>query len=761
MDSIGFKSIPFDKSLCKEPVEAGSGKISVLLVEPNKYPKMIEIDDTLEAMQAVVGGDIEEYMPFEDEVAIICNEEGKVNGLTPNRAVYGEPQAVEMTFAEMRSRFCEAENEGKEHLSGYIVFTQDSFDKPYDERSRTYGVSSNNKAFQAGMGGYSIFGSCLDGTDPCLRLDGYMFGENAWKIEKCYMMPGCRKGDMTMATANYIKGQNETKITALYCRLSQDDGREGESNSISNQKEILLAYAQRNNFPNPQFFTDDGFSGTTFDRPSFVQMENLVEQGVVDTIIVKDLSRFGRNYLDVGNYLEIKYPTLGVRFIAIQENVDTLKETGTEMMPFNNIFNEWYAAQTSKKIRAVWKNKAANGKRVSSSVPFGYVRNQQDKEDWLVDEPAAEVVRKIYALCLDGRGPSQIARQLEQEKVLIPTAYYASLGRKTRKQYTDPYAWDQKTVAGILVNQQYTGCTVNFMTTTVSYKVHKTVYKPKDEWQIIPNTQPAIIDEDTWKRVQELREHRIRPTATGRTSLFSGKVFCADCGSKLHFCAAKSLNANQEHYRCANYKSGRGSCQIHFIRNVVLEKIVLEAINSLADFVRCYEPVFLYLMAQKDIVSKRTETSKLKTAIESGKRRIQDLDKLIERIYEDQVLGNISAERYARMSVNYENEQRSLINKVAEDEKKLACIEQRSLDLKTLLKVLRSSTSFEELTPTLVNSLIRRIEVHNNDKSSGHCYVKVDIYFTAIGFIDIPTEDEITSLMAKIKANPQEYRLTA
>ena len=193
----------------------------------------------------------------------------------------------------------------------------------------------------------------------------------------------------------------------------------------------------------------------------------------------------------------------------------------------------------------------------------------------------------------------------------------------------------------------------------------------------------------------------------------------------------------------------------------MLEKIVLEAINSLADFVRCYEPVFLYLMVQKDIVSKRTETSKLKTAIESGKRRFQDLDKLIERIYEDQVLGNISAERYARMSVNYENEQRTLINKVAEDEKKLACIEQTSLDLKTLLKVLRSSTSFDELTPTLVNSLIRRIEVHNNDKSSGHCYVKVDIYFTAIGLIDIPTEDEIKSLMAKIKANPQEYRLTA
>lgn len=599
------------------------------------------------------------------------------------------------------------------------------------------------------------------GLEKNHMMQDYQSNRPVRQNNSAFAMPGCRKGDMTMATANYIKGQSETKITALYCRLSQDDGREGDSNSISNQKEILLAYAQRNNFPNPQFFTDDGFSGTTFDRPSFIQMENLVEQGLVDTIIVKDLSRFGRNYLDVGNYLEIKYPTLGVRFIAIQENVDTLKETGTEMMPFNNIFNEWYAAQTSKKIRAVWKNKAANGKRVSSSVPFGYLKNPQDKEDWLVDEPAADIVRKIYALCLDGRGPLQIAKQLEQEKVLIPSAYYASLGRKTRKQYTHPYAWDQKTVAGILANQQYTGCTVNFMTTTVSYKVHKTVYNPKDEWQIIPNTQPAIIDEDTWKRVQELRENRIRPTATGRTSLFSGKVFCADCGSKLHFCAAKSLNANQEHYRCANYKSGRGNCQIHYIRNVVLEKIVLEAINSLADFVRCYEPVFLYLMAQKDIVSKRTETNRLKSSIESGKRRIQDLDKLIERIYEDQVLGNISAERYARMSINYENEQRELVKRVDEDEKRLVSIEQTSLDLKTLLKVLRSSTAFEELTPTLVNSLIRRIEVHNNDKSSGHCSVKVDIYFTAIGLIDIPTEDEIKSLMEKIQSNPQEYRLTA
>lgn len=565
-----------------------------------------------------------------------------------------------------------------------------------------------------------------------------------------------------MATANNTKGQKKEKITALYCRLSQDDGREGESNSISNQKEILLAYAKRNGFLHPEFFVDDGISGTTFERPDFQRMQRMVENGEVATIIVKDLSRFGRNYLDVGNYLEIKYPTLGVRFIAIQENVDTFQETGTEMMPFNNIFNEWYAAQTSKKIRAVNQMKAANGKRVSSAVPYGYVKNPDNKDEWLIDEPAAEIVRKIFALTLAGRGIMQIARQLEDEKVLIPTAYHISKGRAVKKQVpANPYAWQDSTVGHIISNMQYTGCTVNFMSTTISYKVHKTVYKPQEEWQIIPDTQPAIIDRDTWLRVQELREHRIRPTATGRTSLFSGLVYCADCGSKLHFCAAKSLKPNQEHFRCANYKSGRGSCQIHYIRNVTLEKTVLEAINNLADFVRCYEPIFLYMMAQKNIVSKQVEQKKLTAFVENGKQRIKDLDVLISRIYEDNILGKLSDERFARMSENYEAEQKELLSKVAESEAKLREMNKAGIDFKVLLKTLREFTEIKELTPTIVNKLIQRIEVHNNDKSSGHCYVKVDIYFTAAGLIDIPSAEEIQALMAKIEANPQDYRLIA
>ena len=562
-----------------------------------------------------------------------------------------------------------------------------------------------------------------------------------------------------MTTQNII-GQTTEEITALYGRLSQDDGLEGESNSISNQKEILMKYAKDHGLKNPRFFIDDGISGTTFERSGFKEMQALAEAGIVKTIVVKDLSRFGRNYLEVGKYLEITYPTLGIRFIAIQENVDTMNNTGTEMMPFNNIFNEWYAAQTSKKIRAVWQMKAASGKRISSTVPYGYMKSSEDKEKWIIDEEAAEVVRRIFSLSLAGRGIAQIARQLEQEKILIPTAYKIEKGLSTTHKYPEkPYYWDPATVAGIIDNRQYTGCTVNFKTTTVSYKVHKVIHKSEDEQQIIPNTQDAIITEDLWLRVQELRQHKRRPTSTGRTSLFSGSVYCPDCGAKLHFAAAKSMTRQQEHFRCSNYKSGRGECQIHFIRDIVLERIVYEAISNLADFVRCYEPVFLYLMATKNQTARKSELQKLKTKVESGKRRISELDVIISRIYEDNILGKLSDDRYSRMASMYENEQRELIETISKSERELEKAEQQNIDMRLLLKTLRELTDFRELTPTIVNSLIQRIEVHNNDKYDGHCHVKVDIYFTAVGMIDIPDEKEILDIINKIQENPQMYKV--
>lgn len=476
----------------------------------------------------------------------------------------------------------------------------------------------------------------------------------------------------------------------------------------------------------------------------------------------RSYSRFGRNYLEVGRYLEVVYPTLGVKFIAIQENVDTLAGTGTEMMPFHNIFNEWYAAQTSKKIKAVWAMKAANGKRISSSVPYGYVKDPNDHEKWHIDEPAAEIVRKIYVLCLAGKGPMQIANQLEEERILCPTAYKLSVGRAgSHLPPADPYVWSPDTVARILDNRQYTGCTVNFKRTTVSYKVHKTIYKPEDEWQIIPNTQEAIIDENTWLRVHELRQNRRRPTATGRTSLFSGLVYCPDCSAKLHFSTARSLQRNQEHFRCANYKSGRGKCTIHYIRDVVLEKLVLEAISDLADFVRCYESVFLFMLAKRNMLTQKREQQAAQSKLEQGRKRIKEIDALYARIYEDNAAGRISDERFAKLSTTYEAEQAELEKSLAVLEKQLADANKATVDLHMLLKGLREFSEVRELTPTIVNTLIRRIEVHNNDKYDGHCHVKVDIYFTAIGMIDLPTEQELRKMMDEINEDAKRRRLTA
>ena len=579
-----------------------------------------------------------------------------------------------------------------------------------------------------------------------------------------------------MTTANNIKGQtidvNEELITALYCRLSVEDikddkdkrrrGSEDESNSISNQKQILLDYCKKHGYKNTMFFVDDGISGTSFDRSDFNRMQKMVEEGKICRIIVKDLSRFGREQVEAGRLTQIVYPSLGVTFISIQENVNSTTGEGMEMLPFYNIFNEWYAAQTSKKIRAVWQSKADNGKRISSTVPYGYVRDEVDKEKWLIDEPAAAVVRKIYNLCLAGRGPSQIARQLANERILLPSAYYESVGRKhSQKVPLNPYNWDQKTVVHILENRQYTGCAVNFKSTTVSYKVHKVIHNPVDQQQIIPNMQEPIISEEVWLRVQELRNNRRRNTNTGRTSLFSGLVFCPDCGAKLHFCASKSLKPNQEFFRCANYKDGRGTCKIHYIRNVTLEKIVLEAISDMADFIRCNEVVFLYMLAQKNKAMQKAEFERLKKTVSDGTIRLDELDRLMAKLYEDNALGRINDDFFQKMMKNYEREQRELNSIIAEGEKILQSTEQKTADTRLLIRTFREMTDIKELTPTLVNKLIERIEVHNNDKSSGHCYVKVDIYFTGVGMISIPTEDEIIAMMEAIRKNPEEYRLVA
>ena len=562
------------------------------------------------------------------------------------------------------------------------------------------------------------------------------------------------------------KAENKVKITALYCRLSVEDtkdvkdkrkkNQEDESNSISNQKQILLDYAKKNGYLHTEFFVDDGISGTTFDRPDFQRMQRMVENGEVGTIIVKDLSRFGRESIEMGRLVQIVYPSLGVTFIAIQENVNTATGTGLETMPFHNIFNEWYAEQTSKKIKAVWKAKANNGERVASAVPFGYMKSTEDPKQWIIDEPAAKVVRYVFELCIAGLGPMQIAKRLESEKIVTPTEYFYSVGRKTSNpRPANPYRWDQVSVVRILENKQYTGCTVNFKSTFVSFKVKKKVLLPEEDWQIIPSTQEAIIDEDTFDRVAELRKHRRRNTATGKTSMFAGLLYCADCGSKLYYAAAKSIKEHQEFYRCSQYKEKRGTCTIHYIRDVVLKEMVLETIRRVAKYVTEYEPVFLYLFAKKNTIGRATTIRNMKSKIEKSKQRIKELDKLIERIYEDNVLGKISDDRFYRMSANFEKEQKELLAAVEHDEQKVRDAEQEKINLNIFLETIRECTDLKELTPTLVNTLIKRIDVHNSTKDEhGHKHVPIDIYFTAVGIINIPTEEELIAAMEEMREKP-------
>lgn len=560
------------------------------------------------------------------------------------------------------------------------------------------------------------------------------------------------------------KVEKKKLITALYCRLSVDDfdekdkrknKEELESNSITHQKQILEDYCKRNGISNYRFFTDDGISGTTFDRPGFQEMEEMIENGFIGTVIVKDLSRFGRDHVFSGYYTQIKYPSLGVNFIAIQDNVDIEKGTGVEMMPIQNVFNEWHAQQTSKKIRAVWQNKRDHGERVSATVPYGYKKAKKDTQ-WYIDEPAAEIVRYIFKLAMEGLGPTKIANRLREEKYITPTEYFYQINRKTRNERpVDPYNWQDTTVKHILDNPQYTGCTVNGRSSIVSYKVHKKIEYDESEWQIIPNTQEAIIDEETFKTVHEMRASRRRNTATGRTSLFSNLVFCGDCGSKMYFCASKSINEKQEFFRCSAYKENRGTCTIHFIRNVVLEEMVLETIRKTAKYISENETVFLYLYEKNHRLSVAKEMRDTKLRVEQAKKRIKELDGLISASFEQLARGTISEERFKIFCDKYEAEQKELTKFVSETEAEIQTAKQDAVDLKAFLENIRECTDIQKLTPTLVNTLIKKIEIFNSVKGEdGKKHVPITIHFRSVDIVTVPDEEEIIAAMEEIRNTP-------
>jgi len=530
--------------------------------------------------------------------------------------------------------------------------------------------------------------------------------------------------------------QQPEKITALYCRLSQDDALDGESNSITNQKTLLSKYAAEHGFRNIQFFVDDGYSGTSFQRPGFQEMMKYVEDYSVSTLIVKDLSRLGREYSYMGRLQDFIFPAYDVRFIAINDDVDSAKGEN-DFAVFKNVFNDYYAKDTSKKIRAVVKMRGEAGEHLASNPPYGYVKDPQDKRKWVVDEEAARVVRRIFNLCIAGKGPMQIAKILTADKVLTVTAYHAR-----QKGWTMPenlYQWCAKSVAGILERRKYTGCTVNFKTYTKSLKFKKRMENPVENQRVFENTQPAIIEKGQWERVQELRKNKRRPTKTGRTSIFSGLLYCADCGAKLYFCTCNTYkDDSQNHFVCSNYKSNTGSCKIHYIREQVLYRIVLETIQRTLIYVRMFRKDFKLEMLAQDEESRKAELTQKRKALSGAKKRMEDLDKIIQHIYEDNVLGKLSDSRYLKLSQQYEKEQMETEQLAAVLEREIETQAGQVSDVNEFLKLVDKYLDIPVLDAAILNELVSRIVVHSPVKENGKKQVQIDLYFTYVGQIRIP-----------------------
>ena len=449
------------------------------------------------------------------------------------------------------------------------------------------------------------------------------------------------------------------KITALYCRLSRDDELQGESNSITNQKSIVEKYAKENVFKNIKFFVDDGYSGVSFTRPSFMELMEFAESGKIGTIIVKDHSRLGRNRLVVGQLLEEDFVRLGVRYIAIMDNIDT-KDGLSDFLPVQDWFNEMHAKNTSKKVRAVFQNKGMSGKPLTTVIPYGYKKNESNPDEWLIDDEAAEVVRKIFSLCVAGYGPTQIANQLFSEGIPTPTEYWQSQGRKTSALPVVPHKWAARTVADILERQEYIGDTVNFRSTTRSFKDKTKIERPKEEWKVFENTHEAIIDRETWELVQTLRANKRRPNRTGEVSIFSGLLYCGDCGEKLYYSVTNNYKKEQAYFFCSNYRKNTANCSAHYIREKVVYTIVLESLRRVLFYVQAFEKQFVQEQLEKSSEEQKKELAKKRRELAKSEKRIAELDVLFQRIYEDNISGKLTDERFTTMSANYEEEQKSL-----------------------------------------------------------------------------------------------------
>lgn len=534
--------------------------------------------------------------------------------------------------------------------------------------------------------------------------------------------------------------EKENKITALYCRLSRDDELQGDSNSIKNQRAILQKYADDNGFANTSVFVDDGYSGTNFERPDWLRLVALAEDGKIETVIVKDMSRLGRDYLKVGYYTEVFFPGLDIRFIAINNGVDSANQQDSDFTPFLNIINEWYAKDTSKKIRAVFKAKGESGKPLCVNAPYGYMKSIEDKHIWLVDEVAAKVVQEVFRLCVNGYGPTQIAKELMKHGHLNPTAYAKSKGIGTPDNRTagDDYTWTTSTIAHMLSRHEYLGHTVNFKTHRKSYKNKKQVKNDPSDWHIFENTHEAIIDQETFDIVQRIRDGRRRLTLMGEMPILSGMLFCADCGNKLYQVRARGWEHDKEHFVCATYRKIKGGCSSHQIRNVVVEELLLDGIKQITAFATKHESEFVQMVTKKTQAELNRSLRDSKKELELAQARITKLDIIIQRLYEDNIEGKISDERFTKMSTNYEDEQNTLTSRIAELKTLITNENESSDNTDRFLSIVRKYTHITELTAALIREFVEKIYVYKTERIDGKKVQRIKIIWNCIGEFNMP-----------------------
>ena len=560
------------------------------------------------------------------------------------------------------------------------------------------------------------------------------------------------------------KSKEQAGITALYCRLSRDDGTEGDSNSVANQKKLLTKYAKENGFGNTRFYVDDGYTGTNFNRPGFQKLLEDMEMGYVSAIIVKDMSRLGRDYLQVGYYTDTFFPDHNIRFIAINDCVDS-DDGENELAPFRNVMNEMYARDISRKVRSSHRLRGNAGEPLSQP-PYGYMKSPENKKQWIIDPEAAQIVKEIFAMCIEGKGNETIARILQERQVLVPMAYWQSKGldRGGKKTQSNPYKWCKTTIAKILAQQEYCGDVINFKTYSKSFKNKTRICNPEENWAVFKNRHEPIIDRETFEQVQKMTDKTKRraPKNSNKKSMFCDLVYCADCGSKLWF-HTNTKNDSIQYFSCSNYKTDtRGTCETrHYVREDAISQVVTMELQYMATLLDEHEDEFAEALEKKANADSIREKKLIEVELQKAIVRNERVASLYEKLYEDNAEGKVTDEWFMQLSHKYEVERMELKAKIAENKERLRRLAENNRNKENFISAVRKFMEMKELTPALLHELIERIEVYETEGTGKNRTQRIMIYYRFVGYIEISGGDRKRTHTANTRKGVAVQYLTA